>query len=102
MDLFFAVHCNVPEGGEEGLLGEQTVSVLHRRFPFKRQIFKTAHGPKEQLSEFSPFLRGVRASHTVVGVFDTPVDLFVTAHCNVSEGGEEGLLDEQTVRVLLP
>ena len=45
---------------------------VHRHFPFKRQIFKTAHGPKEQLSEFPPFLRGVRGSHTVVCVFMFP------------------------------
>ena len=46
--------------------------MVHRHFPFKRQIFKTAHGPKEQLPEFPPFLRGVRASHTVVCVFVFP------------------------------
>ena len=48
------------------------IFTVHRHFPFKRQIFKTTHGPKEQLSEFPPFLRGVRGSHTVVCVFVFP------------------------------
>ena len=34
-----------------------SLSKLHQHFPFKRQIFKTAHGPKEQLAEFPPFIR---------------------------------------------